>query len=143
MKILVNELISERAQKVTATRDMSVAYVRPHLLKVGAPAGNLKLELRDANGRKIAESGSVSIASISTQNFHGYVRFDVSWQFEEGQTYEIALVPSGYSFLDSDYIGWVAEFENKKYDLGYTINGIEASPLDMELWESKQRVRGA
>lgn len=139
----MHELETERVQKVTASRDMSLAHVRPHLLKVGAPAGSLKLELRDGNGRKISESNTVTIGSISTQNFHGYVRFDVSWQFEEGQSYKIALVPSGYSFLDSDYIGWVAEFENRKYALGYTVNGVDSSPLDMELWESKQRVRGS
>lgn len=146
MILLVEELVTELAQGVKSTSGVrNVRHVRPHLFRKGAPAGTLKVEIRDSSGGLIATSPTVAISAIGTLTYaHGYVKFDVTAQLAPGVTYQIALVPGGgYTFAESDWIGWCNGYDLGKYPPIVPVSGSLNQPLDMEIWEFKQVFKGA
>lgn len=138
MNLLVCELNGACFQPVTTGSSViHVTAIRPHIYKHLAPAGSFYIQIQDANGKKIANSNSLTAANISASNyFHGYVRFDVSASLFPETQYRIALKSSGYSYSDSAYIGWCTDFDLRKYTLTGFQTG-EGWALDMEIWQLK------
>lgn len=146
MKLVVAELVTELSQQIKSVGGVrNVRHIRPHLFRKGAPAGGLKLEVRDANGGLIATSNTVLNSAIGSLTYaHGYVKFDVTVQLASEQIYEVALVPTGgYSFAESDWIGWCNGYDLGKYPEITPTSGSFNKPLDLEIWEFKQVVKGA
>lgn len=145
MILLVEELKTELVATIKSTEGhRNIRHIRPHIFRKAAPTGSLKVQLRDSSGGLIAESNSVTIASIGSDTyFHGYVKFDLTAQLKEDVTYRVALVPTGgYSFSESNWIGWCNGFDLGKYPGTYTDAEGYSAPLDLELWEYKQVFKG-
>lgn len=138
MNLLVCELNGACFQPVTTDENViHITAIRPHLYKHLAPAGSFYIQIQDANGKKIANSNSLTAANISASNyFHGYVRFDINASLFPETQYRIALKSSGYSYSDSAYIGWCTDYDLRKYTLTGFATG-EAWALDMEIWQLK------
>jgi hypothetical protein len=142
MKLVVHELVTELKQKITATVDQNVYSIRPHLYKNLAPAGSLTIEVRDENDLLIAESSSLSIGSIPSGNYyHGYVEFMIDCQMKANTDYYVALVPNGYTFSDSAFIGWCNDFDLSKYASDDVLAIGANAPLDMEIWAKREQGR--
>jgi hypothetical protein len=115
--------------------------VRPKLFISLNPAGSIKVQLRDVNGKVISESPSSTIADLKTaasagNYFHGYVKFDLEVPLQANVEYQFAVVCfGGYSFSPPDFVGVCLEFENKKYEPDYTPNTGLNSHADFEIWE--------
>lgn len=140
MRLLVDELYDSLYQQVTATKNFDLTAIRPHIYKHNSPSGNLKILLQDENGKLVASSNAVPIASIATLAFaHKYIRFDISHPIKGGLIYRIALEHlGGYAFSESAYIGWCRDFDLRKYEATYTPNTGYSSALDFEAWERRE-----
>lgn len=141
MDLAVIELITDLYQSITMTKNVNLTNVRMHLLKHGAPAGSLKVQILDTNGFLIEESNVVTIASITAATgayFHGQVRFDISTPLMSGQTYRINLVGVGYTFSETDYIAVNNDLNFAKVTKDYIPTESFDYALDMELWERKR-----
>ena len=117
-------------------RHQMLHAIRAHLVKVGSPSGSLYLEIGDESSGVIAVSNTITIASMGgTPHFHGYVRFLIDLGLKSGTTYGITLKSTGgYTFSDSDHIGWCTDWDLRKYDRDYTPDGDNFAALDMEIW---------
>lgn len=146
MKILVHELRDTLRQKITVgTKALMLHAIRPHIYKHGSPAGSLYLQIQDADGKKIADSAAVTLASISSVNyFHGYVRFLISVPLMAGTSYHVALKSTGYTYGGSAFVGWCNDYDLRKVDATYTNVSTRgrSAPLDMEFWTYTQLLRG-
>lgn len=146
MKLLVAELMTELSQTVVSVGGVrNVRHIRPHLFRKGSPAGGLKIEIRDSNGGVIATSNTVLNSAIGSLTYaHGYVKFDITAQLASDIPYTVALVPTGgYTFAESDWIGWCNGYDLGKYPAVDPIPGSFNKPLDLEIWEFKQVFKGA
>lgn len=145
MKLLLDELNSDNLTQLvqTPSRVVHVKHIRPHLYKHAAPTGSFFIQIQDANGKKIANSNSLSAADISASTyFHGYVRFDIVASLTPDTNYYIALRSTGYTFGELAYIGWCRDYEHRKYAASYTPNTGVSSALDFEIWERKLVTKG-
>jgi hypothetical protein len=142
MKLIVHELeVDGVEQKLTATKNVIVEAVRPHLYRHNFPTGSLKVEIYTLADVLVAESENVDIADIGSEAFfHGYVRFFINAYLEKDTTYKFKLVgDDGYSFDESAYCGWCNSYDLEKYGKAYSpINSLRF-PLDIEIWERKNR----
>jgi len=127
-----------------ANRDMQLEAIRPHLYVENTPAGSLFMEVQDANNKTIATSNVVSIGSIDggATYFHGYIRFDIKVGLRQSALYNVALKHTGYTYNASSFVGWCNDFDLKKVTANVPSPVGVSSPLDMELWERKQVMRG-
>ena len=142
MTLLVRELRDEDSQLITMTRDCNLAHIRPHLIRRGFPGGDVKVQIRDANGFLIDESDPVSIDSIGSLAFaHGYVKLDINTPLKNGETYEIRTVAfNGYS-PTVDVLGICRDFDLRKVVAAYSPNDGFSSAFDLELWEKRMTDR--
>lgn len=142
MKLIVHELTqgSNLNQTFTAPRDCNIVAVRPHILRYGLPSGNLQLSIEEVGGSSLA-STTLTISSIASANyFHGYVKFDIVVGLRKGVEYRVKLEGvSGYTFSESNYIGWCNGFDLKKYKASYQQTNSMDAPLDFELWERRTK----
>ena len=139
MKIIEHELFNTLSQEFTATKNHDIVAVRPKIYVHNSPAGSLKVQRQDQNGLVIDESNSVAINTISTEPFfHGYVRFDMLTPVKEGEIFKLALVgDGGYSFSQGSFIGWLTDWDLRKYTATYfNPIGVRA-PFDVEFWEKR------
>lgn len=142
MKLVVHELEADGVeQKMTATKNVILEAIRPHLYRHNFPVGSLKMQILTLDDDLVAESETIDIADIGSMAFfHGYVRFFISAYLGEGVTYKFKLVGGdGYSFDESSYCGWCNSFDLEKYPKAYTPVNSLYYPLDLELWERKNR----
>ncbi len=138
MKLIVHELEAAGiSQEVTATANVIVRAIRPHIYRHNMPAGKLKIEIYDSGNTLISTSESLDISNIGSADFfHGYVRFYVDAYLSKDQTYTFELVGhDGYSFSESSYIGWCNGFDLAKYPASTTPANKFSYPLDFEVWE--------
>lgn len=149
MRLLVHELVANSGvgsllQWIsTKSKKEHLTHVRPHLLKFGAPAGALTVQLVDEDGNVLTTSESVDIDDISSADyFHGYVRFEIEYVLEAETRYGLLLQSSGYSFSESAYIGWCADRDLAKYEKQFSAQADEDYPLDVENWTRQKRVKG-
>jgi hypothetical protein len=136
MQLIVHELLSTLEQTVTCHRDTVCKHIRPYLYKHLNASGSVKVQVLDANGQLCAESNSINIVDISASNYyHGFIRFDIDFMLKKNFNYIIRLVGTGYSFTESNYIGWVANHENKVYSEDYVLSNGAGSSLTLQVWE--------
>jgi hypothetical protein len=142
--LLVHELIESLVSDLRSPDSIvQINSIRPHLLRFGLPAGDVNLELRNAGGDVITVSDSMAITDIGTGTYwHGYIQFQLSAQIRPDTLYSIALVSSGYSFSEGGYLGWVNGFDLGKYPGSYAGASGWSAPLDLEIWNRKQVLRG-
>jgi hypothetical protein len=140
MRLAVHELYaSGLKQKVEVTSDASIVAIRPHLMKYGSPAGSLKIQFLDGNEKLIGETDTVLISSISAiAYFHGYITFNCNFNVKESELHYIKLVGIGYTFSESNYIGWCNDYDLRKYDATDTRTEGFYAPLDYEFWQIKK-----
>lgn len=132
MKLLVNELLSERSQGISSDTIAIVEGIRVHLYKHNNPAGELFLQIRDSSGQVVAESERISITAISEAPFfHGQVRFFIKAHLAADTAYQITLCSSGYAFSEAAYIGWCLDFDFQTYPK------TEQYAHDYEVWVRK------
>lgn len=116
MKLLVNELKTEIAQAVSGDGFAVVEAVRLHLYKHGSPAGSVFVEIQDERGQMIAKSEVLPIESISEAlYFHGQIRFFIKAYLQPAVVYRLVLKSEGYSFTESEYVGWCCDFDFNTY----------------------------
>lgn len=143
MKLVVSELLTSLKQSIeVGSKNEQIYALRPWLLKVGSPMGSLKMEIIDSRDRIVASSDSVTIASISSAAAaHGHVRFLVAASLKAGTSYWARLQPTGYSFSESAWIGWVRGFDQRALPLGYNPVDDFDYPLDLEIWTVRKAIR--
>lgn len=126
------------AQQYTATKNQSIDYLVPHLMVRGAPGGSVYLQLQDSDGNKIADTESVSIATIADGNeiFHGKYRFSITATVRKGVTYRVEMLTSGgYSYGVDDFVGWCNAWERKNvFDQSYNPSWGVNAPLILDIW---------
>lgn len=134
--LVVSELVSTLTQYVRPKRSGQLKAIRPHLLVFGNPAGSLRVEVVDIDGKVIAVSNSVPIASIKTLAYaHKYVRFDITCPVIAGEDYGLSLVAEApYAFAETDYVGLCHDWDDTKVDLDYTPGNDLEKPYDFETW---------
>lgn len=144
MTLVVHELVTFLAQPLTATlKNREIVAVRPHLVKYGNPAGSFYLEIQDQSANPIATSNALTAAEISSASyFHGHVKFDVSATIRLGRTFRVALKSTGYTFSESNYIGWCNDYDSRIYSLGFDDPAIDQMPLDVQIWGYEQARKG-
>lgn len=127
--------------------DLHLYCVRPHLYKHLAPAGSLYIQIQDVDGKKIKNSESIAISSITAVSgnyYHGYIRFLIDLTLKKNTAYNISLRSSGYTYSTSAFIGWCNAFDLLKNATDYTTpppTGYTA-PYDLELWVRRQINKG-
>ena len=142
MRLAVAELISTLSQTLTTgAKPTFVEAVRPHLIRVGNPAGSLQMQILSADGSTVvATSETISIALLNPEaaHAHGYYRFFVNAGLRANTQYQFKLISSGYSFAEGSYIGWVNGCDLGKYPPTTTPPDLLQWPLDIEVWHRKQ-----
>jgi hypothetical protein len=142
VKIHLHELeASGLVQALVPEKNLMLEAVRPHLYRHNWPTGSLKVQVLDSDDNVLAESASVDIEDIGSQNFfHGYVRFLVNVGLVKDETYKFKIVgEDGYSFDESAYIGVCTDYDLRKYEPQETPAGGIYAPLDLELWVRSTR----
>jgi len=137
MDLVYSELLTGGIvqQEIKMTADVNLKHIRPHIFKKNNPAGSLRIDIKDQGDHLIASSNVITIASISTFNFaHGYLKFDIATPLKKDLIYFIELVGIGYTFTESDHIGFCKDFDLRKVTPNYTPNAGLNSALDLELW---------
>ena len=124
-------------QRITATRPVIAVAIRPHLLKVGNPPGSFLIKIQDTDGNLLYTSDPVAISSLGTDHFHGVVKVDVNFGFQQNTSYDIVLDTSGYTYGATDYLSWCIDYDLRNYDLAFTPGSIYFSPYRMEIWERR------
>lgn len=147
--LVVDDLDTTLTQKVTPTETVIIAAIRPHILIHGNPSGSLRVDIYDSTNTTLLKSSEeITIAAIKTlatitENFfHGYIRFNIDWGLVKDTEYSIRLEGlSGYSFSTSDFIGWCRDFDTRKYNASYSPSTGFSSAFDMEIWRQNDNVR--
>lgn len=144
MQLIVHELSTVLDQKITTTRVCHLAHIRPHIYKHNSASGSLKVQVLDTNKKLIAESNAVAVSSVSAvAYFHGYIRFDINVSLAANTSYYIRLASTGgYSFSESNYIGWVSGHDLGKYSATYSPSSGPSAALDIEFWERRKPSKG-
>lgn len=124
--------------------DLQIGAIRPHLYKHLAPSGSVYLRITDENGKKIADSDSVTITSISSENYwHGKVRFLISAALRRRTTYYVELKSSGYSYDPAAFVGWCNDYDLRNiHPASYDTARGASAPLAMEVWTYDQVKKG-
>lgn len=142
MKLVINELeASGVVQALVPEKNLILEAVRPHIYRHNWPTGSLKVQVLDTDDNLLAESESVDISDIGTEDFfHGYVRFLVNYGLEKNVTYKFKVVgEGGYTFDEASYIGLCSDYDLRKYDPVNTPAGGLYAPTDIELWARSTR----
>lgn len=140
MKLVVHELVTSLEQHLTTDNIVQVVAVRPHLYRHNFPTGSLKVQIRNMADDLVAESSTVNIDDIGTEDFfHGYVRFDVKALLNKNTEYKFQLVPGdGYSFDEAAYCAWCNSFDLEKYPKNFIPKSDLHYPMDIEIWQRRK-----
>ena len=138
MKLIVVELNEQPlSQKVVAPAILNIEAIRLHVYKHDYPAGTLKVQITDLNDFVLAESNEVDISDITGDYYHGQIKFDINFQTDKEAEYKIKLLSTGYSFSESQYIGWCLDFDFNTYVQDYQKLSNLQSSFDYEIWTRK------
>lgn len=144
--LLSQDLVTTLSQKLTATRNVIVTALRPHIYIQNNPPGDLRLSIYDAADAVLLKSSEqISIASIKSQAeitenfFHGYIRFNIDWgvSIDTEVTFRLEGL-NGYVNTETDFIGWCKDFDLRKYNATYTPNDGFNSAFDLEVWGAEE-----
>lgn len=140
MKLLIEDLATDLTQDLTPTRNVDLYAIRPHLYLDQTPAGSLRVDVLDANGKLISSSEVVALSTITIEDYyHGYVRFLISAHLKKDTAYKIRLVGvSGYT----TGVSWCLDFDLAKYAHNYSPSGGRSSSFDFEIWGYKEKTKG-
>lgn len=134
------------AQQYTAFKNQNLEFLVPHLMVRGTPGGSVYLQLQDSSGQKIADTASVSIATIADGNeiFHGKYRFPITATVRTGVTYRVEMLTSGgYTYAETDFVGWCNSWERKNtFDAAYSPSWGVQAPLILDFWGSEYLKKG-
>ncbi len=135
--LILSECMPTVFQEITMTKSMFVAHIVPRLFVYGSPAGTVKVQLQDANGRVIRESNTVTITDVKTLAYgNKYVRFDIAANLINEQIYRVAIVcGGGYSFSESAYVAVNLDWDKPKRPATYINNSGANAALDFDLYE--------
>lgn len=133
--LLLNELKTSLTQTITPEYTQIVRAIRLDLVKYANPAGSIKVTIKDEHDNTVATSPLLAISSISEDlYYHGFIRFDISAHLKANTTYNIVLSSQGYTFSDSNYIGWKLDYSRQGYELTPENNNLFESAFSLELW---------
>lgn len=140
MTLIVSELRDLLFQVITPNENIQVEAIRIHLYKHNSPTGTFTLQIRDTNNRIVAASSESFEASdfSSAAFFHGQVRFYLKAYVQKGRQYRVCLVPTGYSFSESAYLGWCNSYDLLSYNTSYEYSNDLEAPLSLEIWSFKK-----
>jgi hypothetical protein len=144
-ELLYDPLEDEIEFRIQPERNLLVRGFRPWLVRTGAPAGTIRLELRDTSGQLIAASDAMDAADVGEgDHWTGDQGFLLEAALQSGVTYVLALVGGGgYAHADAAHVGWCLDYaESRKVRLGYTEAGHDQSPYGLELWTVQEKTRG-
>ena len=152
MKLLIEELgkdgASELVQEFNSGEDLHMCEaIRVHLYLHSISTGTLTLELRSAADALLASSETLNIADLYTSGgftepyVHGVFTFDFDSPMSKETDYKLALVSSGYTFSESGYVGWVKDFDLRKYTANYAPTAGYQSSFIFEVWDDQNKVR--
>jgi hypothetical protein len=109
-----------------------------------APAGTFTLTVKNSDDETLVSQDfdSTEIKSdLSTSNNYAHVWkrlvFDNPFQLSKG-TYTLVLSSSGYTFSESNYIGWIREFENVFNETSGTISELFDNPFSFQIFEKRR-----
>jgi hypothetical protein len=136
MKLIVFELNPSVSQLLRPNKNTIVEAIRPHLYKHNSPTGSVFVEIQNEQGEFIAQSNTVSIASIADEPFyHGHIRFDIKAYLKKGMVYRIHIkAADGYAFTEAAYVGVCNAYDLSAYPPEYTPNQGASAPLDIQMW---------
>lgn len=136
MRLYLEELTTELSQRIKPSANTQVVYIRPHLYLHNVPSGSLSVHICSSDGTLISQSSALPISSITSSNeYHGYVRFEVDAFMKKDTYYTIKIVASGgYSFSESAYCAAVKDTGFQKYDYVDPVVNPTYAPLDLEVW---------
>lgn len=144
MKFKFDPIRTSKTQSILTTRNANLINVRPHILRFGNPVGNMKVQILNSSGFIIKESALVNMNKIgiggtATQDYaHGYITFATPFALQDATVYSIAVQTTGYTYSDTNHIGWIrANQDFRKVTKNFT-RGLE---FDLELWERKIMTR--
>ena len=152
MNLVIHELgitgsfgnTSLRQLITVGTEDLDLYALRPHLYKHLAPAGSLFMRIEDTNQKKIKQSETIAISTISSANyFHGYVRFLIGCTLKKNTQYYVSLHSTGYTYSGSAFIGWCNDFDLRKVTADYSPNNGVNGAMDFEIWRYQRLLKGA
>ena len=120
--LLVEELKSGLVQGFTLdnTKRYTVSGVYPHLLVYGNPAGSFIFQLKRNTTVLFSKSYSAADmkAQIPTTDSYAHLFLSVIPDGDvmiDGGDYTFVMASVGYTFSESNYIGWCRNFEEQDY----------------------------
>jgi hypothetical protein len=140
----LGDVLTTLDQEITPTKNTFVTSIRPHIYKHNLPSGSLRVKILDSGLTELASSNAVTIASIDSEFsgvafVHAYIKFDIEWGLTKDTDYFIRLeTEGGYTFAESDYVGWCKDFDLRKYSAAYESNIGWSSAYDFEVWEKRK-----
>lgn len=118
-----------------------------NLFKSNSPAGTFTVSIKDSDsntlvskGQTLAQMQSAGSADLSVAYYHGFVSFifDYPPSLEAG-TYTIVLSASGYTFTDTDHLGWLRDFDHKVLNnTGTTAANAIQEPLSHRIYSYRR-----
>jgi len=143
-QLAVSELVNTLTQEFTYTKQSRciVDSIRPYLYIHNNPSGTFYFDIIQS-GTTIATSSFTSstlYSALSTTDLYAHLfyklTFDKDFILNKG-TYTIKMRHTGYSYLDSSFIGWVHMHDDPIND--YTYNAVVDNqlPLTFEIYEKR------
>lgn len=154
MILAVDELISSLTQNITVPENTNlyIERIRPHIY-IAQPSGllngSLTLEIRDnldtvtyaSKVLTLSDIRTEGSANLSTNYYHGFISFifDKTEVLNAG-SYLLKLTGGGgYTYNATNFIGWVKEVSDYKYNWNNTAGTIDDWPLDFETFSYQVR----
>ena len=142
MYLVVEELRTSIDQDFTPKRVTNAVAFRPNLYIAGSPSGSLKITVLDGSTEIASVTQTIADirANLGNPNYvHGVIRFTLSEIIRLSRdTYTLRLEGTGgYSYSNSDYVGWVQNHENLINEPDTTPTSDLLNPYGFELWSYK------
>ena len=143
--LVVEELRTTLTQEVTLSlpRRYHVDTIRLHLYFHNSPSGTFSFSILDQSDNVIASKSFTSAqfySAIPTANIYAHAYFSVQLDNKvhlPSTVYKLRLSASGYTFLNTSYVGWVRDHEDLKVPLGFIPDSDLFNPLSYEIWVRK------
>ena len=143
--LAVDELTTTLSQDFTINlnRRYSIEGIRPYIYMHNAPAGTFTLSVKDGVTTLASQTfDSAEIKSdLSTSDNYAHLWkrlvFDNPFQISKG-TYTLELSSSGYTFSESNYLGWIREFENIFNETDGDNDSYDNNPFSFQIFENKR-----
>jgi hypothetical protein len=120
--IVYDELLADELQQdFVSKKEQYVEGVHINIYKAMNPAGIFTVSIKDSSGNTLGEKSytveqmqALGSTELSDDYYHGFVYFEFdSLVFLSIGTYYITLDSSGYTYSDSENLGWLRDWEHK------------------------------